>query len=65
MELEATDEHGRALEGTGELVARHGAAGSPSGTGLFKWNWDGLAGWGEDQTYAPSDVLVALDQANR
>jgi hypothetical protein len=61
MELEATDEHGRELEATGELVARHGAAGSPVGTGLFRWSWNGLEGWGEDQTYAPVDVLLALD----
>jgi hypothetical protein len=61
IELEATDEHGRILEASGELVSRHGAPGSPSGTGLFRWTWHGLEGWGEDQTYAPEDILLALD----
>jgi hypothetical protein len=65
IEVEASDEHGRRLEAAGELVARHGAAGSPSGTGLFRWAWDGLAGWGEDQTYAPAEILLALDLSVR
>lgn len=60
IEIEATDEHGRTLEAEGELVARHGPAGSPSGTGLFRWRWDDLDGWGEDQTYAPAKVLEAV-----
>lgn len=64
IELEATDEHGRDLQAEGELVARHGADTSPSGTGLFRWNWHGLDGWGEDQTYAPADILLALDQGS-
>jgi hypothetical protein len=59
IELEAVDEHGRELFATGELVSRHGAPGSSSGTGLYRWSWDGLAGWGEDQTYAPQEVLEA------
>jgi hypothetical protein len=42
-------------------VSRHGAPGSPSGTGLFRWAWHGLEGWGEDQTYAQEDILLALD----
>jgi hypothetical protein len=61
IEVEATDEHGRGLEAQGELVARHGAPGTPVGTGLYRWRWDGLEGWGEDQTFAPPDVLAALD----
>jgi hypothetical protein len=61
IELEVVDEHGRDLAASGELVARHGPAGNPSGTGLFRWRWDGLAGWGEDQTYAPGHILLALD----
>lgn len=60
MEIEAVDEHGRELEASGELVARHGEPGSSSGTGLFRWTWDGLDGWGEDQTYAPQPILEAL-----
>lgn len=62
IELEATDEHGRDLVAEGELVSRHGAETTPSGTGLFRWTWHGLDGWGEDQTYAPTDILLALDQ---
>jgi hypothetical protein len=64
IEVEATDELGRKLTAEGELVSRHGAAGSPSGTGLFRWEWDGLEGWGEDQTYAPAEILLALDATN-
>lgn len=62
IELEAVDEHGRELQAAGELVAHHGADPVTSGTGLFRWEWDGLAGWGEDQTYAPQDILDALDR---
>ncbi len=61
IEVEAVDEHGRTLEATGELVARHGADHVTSGTGLYRWHWDGRSGWGEDQTYAPQDILDALD----
>jgi hypothetical protein len=60
IELEAVDEHGRSLEAVGELVARHGAEPVTSGTGLYHWEWNGLSGWGEDQTYAPQDILTAL-----
>lgn len=63
MELEAVDEHGRQLSATGELVSRHGDAVTPSGTGLFLWEWDGISAWGEDQTYAPADILLALNQS--
>jgi hypothetical protein len=63
IEIDATDELGRDLHATGELVARHGDPGTSSGTGLFRWEWDGLVGWGEDQTYAPQDILEALGQA--
>lgn len=59
IEAEAVDEHGRELALEGELVARHGPPGSSSGTGLFHWRWDGLEGWGEDQTYAPQEILEA------
>jgi hypothetical protein len=60
MEIEATDELGRELKAVGDLIARHGDAGNPSGTGLFRWEWDGLSAWGEDQTYAPTEILEAL-----
>ncbi len=61
IELEAVDELGRELSAAGELVARHGAAPTSSGTGLFRWEWDGLSGWGEDQTFAAQDILEALE----
>ena len=61
IEVEAVDEHGRTLDASGRLVSRHGADHLSSGTGLFRWEWDGLTGWGEDQTYAPQDILEALD----
>lgn len=62
IDLEATDEHGRDLEATGTLVSRHGAPGTSSGTGLYRWSWHGQDGWGEDQTFAPAEILEALDQ---
>lgn len=62
IELEATDEHGRDLEAAGTLVARHGAPGTSLGTGLFQWEWHGLSGWGEDQSFAPQPIFDALDQ---
>lgn len=62
IELEATDEHGRELEVVGTLVSHHGAPGTTAGTGLFHWEWDGLTGWGEDQSFAPPSIFEALDQ---
>ncbi|HEY9556793.1 MAG TPA: hypothetical protein VIR58_08660 [Acidimicrobiales bacterium] len=62
VEVEVVDEHGRELVAAGELVSHHGADPISSGTGLFRWEWDGLQGWGEDQTYAPQDILEALDR---
>lgn len=65
IEVEAVDEHGRVLDAAGELVSHHGADPVSSGTGLFLWEWDGLTGWGEDQTYAPQDILESLDRSAR
>ncbi len=62
IEIEAVDEHGRPLEAVGDLVSHHGADPVSSGTGLFQWEWEGLTGWGEDQTYAPQEILDALDR---
>ena len=61
IEVDAVDDRGRSLHAVGELVARHGADVTSSGTGLFRWEWDGQVGWGEDQTYAPQEILEALD----
>jgi hypothetical protein len=59
LHVEAVDELGRTLTAGGELVARHGEVG-PSGTGLFRWRWDGLEGWGEDQSYCSEKVWAAV-----
>lgn len=59
IHLEAIDELGRSLVADGELVAHHEPVG-PTGTGLFRWRWNGNEGWGEDQSYAPDDVWAAL-----
>ncbi len=59
IHLEATDELGRPLVADGELVSRHGDRG-PSGTGLFRWRWNGVDGWGEDQSYCSERVWRAL-----
>lgn len=59
VHLEATDELGRDLIADGKLVSRHGEQG-PSGTGLFRWRWDGIEGWGEDQSYCSETVWRAM-----
>lgn len=59
--LEATDEHGREVAATGTLVSHHGAQGL--GTGYFHWEWEGAAGYGEDQSSAPPVVVDALVEA--
>jgi hypothetical protein len=59
--LEATDEHGRELSAVGELISHHGESGQ--GTGYFHWEWDGAAGYGEDQSGAQGVVLEALQKA--
>lgn len=47
IELEAEDTLGRTLTARGELVSHQGARGP--GNGLFRWEWDGAQGWGENQ----------------
>jgi hypothetical protein len=59
--LEAVDEHGRELSAVGDLVSHHGERGQ--GTGYFHWEWDGAAGYGEDQSGAPGPLLTALNEA--
>jgi hypothetical protein len=59
IHIEASDELGRDLVADGELVASHGEAG-PSGTGLFRWRWNGCDGWGEDQSYCSDKVWKAM-----
>jgi hypothetical protein len=61
IHLEAVDALGRELVADGELVARHGTTG-PAGTGLFHWVWTGNRhGWGEDQSFGPTEWFEALD----
>jgi hypothetical protein len=59
--LEAVDEHGREVTAVGTLVSHHGERGL--GTGYFHWEWDGAAGYGEDQSSAPDPVVAALTDA--
>ncbi|MGH9113522.1 MAG: DUF7065 domain-containing protein [Acidimicrobiales bacterium] len=59
--LEAVDQHGRELTAVGSLVSHHGERGL--GTGYFHWEWDGAAGYGEDQSSAPDVVVAALGDA--
>jgi hypothetical protein len=59
VHLEALDAFDRPLIADGELVARH-ERGGPSGTGLFLWRWNGVEGWGEDQSYASDAVWAAV-----
>lgn len=56
--LEATDEHGRDLNAVGTLISHHGERGQ--GSGYFHWEWEGAAGYGEDQSTAPEALLVEL-----
>jgi hypothetical protein len=59
IHVEARDELGRELVADGELVSHHGEQG-PSGTGLFRWHWDGFDAWGEDQSYCSEKVWQAV-----
>jgi hypothetical protein len=59
IELDAVDALGRPLVAAGELMSRYGERG-PNGTGLFVWRWNGLEGWGEDQSFCPGAVWRAL-----
>jgi hypothetical protein len=59
IHVEAVDELERPLVGDGTLVAHHGTGG-PSGTGLFRWVWNGVEGWGEDQSYCSDKVWEAV-----
>jgi len=49
MEIEAVDDLGRELRVHGEAVSRHWRG--LGGDTLFRWNWDDVTGWGEDQSY--------------
>ena len=49
MTIAAIDDQGRRLDVVGEAVSRHWKG--HGGDTLFRWTWDGLEGWGEDQSY--------------
>jgi hypothetical protein len=57
MEIEAVDEFGRRLRVDGRAVSRHWRG--HGGDSLFRWSWDGLEGWGEDQSYFSRPVWEA------
>jgi hypothetical protein len=59
IHVEARDELGRDLVADGELVSHHGEHG-PNGTGLFRWHWDGIEAWGEDQSFCSEKVWQAV-----
>ena len=59
--LDAVDEHGRELSAVGELVSHHGESGQ--GTGYFIFDWNGVTGYGEDQSSVKDELLKSLDDA--
>ena len=66
VELDAEDEHGRALHARGEVrsVLRWlGWPGRLTFWTLTDWRWDGHQGWGEDQEFFPRDLAGAVIRA--
>jgi hypothetical protein len=62
IHLEAVDALDREVVADGELLSHHGERG-PSGTGLFRWEWSGgCRGYGEDQSFGPTEWFEALDR---
>lgn len=57
IEIDAVDDLGRRLEVAGTGVSRHWKG--HGGDTLFRWEWDGVAGWGEDQSYFSRAVWEA------
>jgi hypothetical protein len=57
MEIEAVDDLGRTVRVRGEAVSRHWRG--HGGDTLFRWNWDAVEGWGEDQSYFGRQVWEA------
>jgi hypothetical protein len=57
MEIEAVDDLGRELHVGGAAVSRHWRG--HGGDTLFQWTWEGLHGWGEDQSYFSRPVWEA------
>ena len=59
--LEAADEHGREFSAVGELLSHHGESGQ--GTGYFSFEWNGVSGYGEDQSTVSDELLSMLYEA--
>jgi hypothetical protein len=57
IEIEAVDDAGRELCVIGDAASRHWRGNG--GDTLFRWRWDGLEGWGEDQTYCSRSIWEA------
>ena len=55
IDVEALDDAGRHLVAEGVAASRHWRG--HGGDTLLRWRWDGVEGWGEDQTYLPASVL--------
>ncbi len=58
MDIEAVDDLDRRLTVHGEAVSRHWRG--LGGDTLFRWEWGGLTGWGEDQSYCSRPVWDAI-----
>lgn len=57
LAIEAVDDRGRHLAVEGEAVSRHWKG--HGGDSLVRWHWDGVTGWGEDQSYFSRSVWEA------
>ncbi len=58
IEIDAFDDRGRRVEVRGEAVSRHWRGNG--GDSLLRWEWGGVSGWGEDQSYLPRAVWNGL-----
>lgn len=64
IRIEAVDDRGRTLEVSGQAASRHWKG--HGGDTLMRWRWDGLSGWGEDQTYLGRNLWeLYRDRARR
>ena len=49
LEIEGHDDEGRSFRAVGEAVSRHWKGNG--GDTLMRWSWEGVTGYGEDQSY--------------
>jgi hypothetical protein len=61
VEVTGADDAGRHFTATGEAVSRHWKG--FGGDSLVHWSWDGIGGWGEDQTYFSKTTWLARKAA--